>query len=65
MRFLMTRPLPARQVLGAQARELVEAEHSLNAMRTGWFDTLDRCDAGHRRHPRAPTRRPMKTVARE
>lgn len=65
MRCLMTLPAAERQVLGARGRDIVQREHSLDAMRTGWFATLERCDAGRRRHTRAPTRRPMKTVTRE
>ena len=65
MRFLMTRPVDARRILGTRARDIVEREHSLDAMRTGWFETLERCDARRRRHPRAPARRPMQTMTRE
>ena len=65
MHFLMTLPVAARRILGARARDLVEREHSLDAMRTGWFAALERCGAGCRRHPHAPTRLPMKTLARE
>jgi glycosyltransferase involved in cell wall biosynthesis len=63
MRSLMTLPAAERQVLGARAREVVEREHSLDAMRTSWFATLERCDAGNRRHARADTRLPMKAMA--
>ena len=51
-------------MLGARAREIVEREHSLDAMRTSWFGTLERCEAGRRRHARAPVWRPMHTMAR-
>jgi len=65
MRFLMTRPSAARQTLGIQARDFVEREHSLDAMRTGWFTVLGQYGAGRRRHPREGARRPMKAAARE
>jgi glycosyltransferase involved in cell wall biosynthesis len=65
MRFLMTRPVEARQDLGARARDIVEREHSLHAMQTAWFATLERCNAGRRRHPRAQARPSMKTMVRE
>ena len=53
MRCLMTLPPAMRQTLGARARDIVEREHSLDAMRAGWFATLEQCDAGSRRHRRA------------
>jgi glycosyltransferase involved in cell wall biosynthesis len=62
MRSLMTLPVAARRTLGARARDIVEREHSLDAMRAGWFAALEQCDAG-RRHTRAPARRPMQTMA--
>jgi glycosyltransferase involved in cell wall biosynthesis len=65
MRCLMTLPAEERQALGARARDIVEREHSLDAMRTSWFATLERCNAGSHRHRRAQTRLPMNTAARE
>jgi glycosyltransferase involved in cell wall biosynthesis len=63
MRFLMTRPVAARRALGERARGVVECEHSLDAMRTRWFTTLESFGAGHRRHARASARLPMRSMA--
>jgi glycosyltransferase involved in cell wall biosynthesis len=64
MGFVMALPAEGRRNMGAWAREFVEREHSLDAMRTSWFATLERCDAGRRRHRRAAARRPMSALVR-
>jgi glycosyltransferase involved in cell wall biosynthesis len=64
MGFVMALPVSGRRNMGTWARERVEREHSLDAMRRAWFTTLERCDAGDRRHSHAPARRPMRTMTR-
>jgi glycosyltransferase involved in cell wall biosynthesis len=65
MGFVMALPIEARRNMGAWGRDFVERKHSLDAMRRGWFATLERCAAECRRHPRAQVRLPMTTTARE
>jgi glycosyltransferase involved in cell wall biosynthesis len=65
MRLLMALPVAARQNMGGRGRDYAESRHSLDAMRRGWFATLDRCDAGRRRHQRASARPPMHALTRE
>jgi len=64
MGFLMALPEDGRRNMGAWAQEFVEREHSLDAMRTGWFGTLDRYEAGTLRHRRWSARPPMSTMTR-